>query len=82
MIYKTHGVCSNSIEFEINEDNTIKYVNFNGGCSGNTQGISQLVVGMKVDDVITRLDSIKCGFKNSSCPAQLAEALKSYKSQQ
>lgn len=81
MIYKTRGVCSNSIEFDV-EDNIIKYVKFNGGCSGNTQGISQLVAGMNVDDVIERLSSIKCGFKSTSCPAQLAEALKLYKSQQ
>lgn len=80
MLYKTHGVCSNSIEFEI-ENNIIQYVKFNGGCSGNTQGISQLVAGMNVDDVITRLSSIKCGFKDTSCPAQLAEALMEYKSQ-
>lgn len=81
MIYKTHGVCANSIEIEV-EDNIIKSVKFNGGCSGNTTGISQLVVGMNVDDVISRLESVKCGAKDTSCPAQLAEALKSFKSQQ
>ncbi len=81
MIYKTNGVCASSIEFEVNDDNTVKYVKFIGGCSGNTQGISQLVVGMDMNDVISRLESIKCGFKDSSCPAQLAKALKSYKSQ-
>lgn len=81
MIYKTHGVCSNSIEFEV-EDNIIKSVKFNGGCSGNTTGISQLVAGMNVDDVIARLESVKCGSKDTSCPAQLAEALKSFKTQQ
>ena len=82
MIYKPNGVCANSIEFEINDDNTIKYVHFTGGCSGNTQGISQLVIGMNIDDVITKLESVKCGFKNTSCPAQLAEAFKLYKSEQ
>ncbi|SET29125.1 TIGR03905 family TSCPD domain-containing protein [[Clostridium] polysaccharolyticum] len=82
MIYRTQGVCANSIEFEVNDDNTIKYAKFNGGCSGNTQGISQLVAGMNVDDVISKLESINCGFKNTSCPAQLAKALKTYKSQQ
>lgn len=81
MIYKTRGVCSNSIEFEI-EENTIKSVKFNGGCSGNAQGISRLVSGMNIDDVITKLEGVKCGFKNTSCPDQLAQALKSYKSQQ
>lgn len=81
MIYKTSGVCSSAIEFEV-EDNIIKYVKFTGGCSGNTQGISQLVIGMKVDDVIQRLESVKCGFKDTSCPDQLAKALKSYQSKQ
>lgn len=80
MIYKTHGVCSNSIEFEV-EDDIIKSAKFNGGCSGNGSGISQLVAGMNIDDVITRLEAVKCGSKNTSCPAQLAEALKLFKSQ-
>lgn len=81
MIYKTNGVCASAIEFEV-EDDIVKSVKFTGGCNGNTQGISQLVAGMKVDDVIQRLESVKCGFKNTSCPDQLAKALKSYKSQQ
>ena len=76
--YKTNGVCSRSIDIEI-EDNTIKSVSFYGGCNGNLKGIAALVAGMKIDDVIERLKDIKCGFKNTSCPAQLAEALKSYK---
>lgn len=76
--YKTNGVCSRSIDIEI-EDNTIKSVSFFGGCNGNLKGIGELVRGMKVDDVIERLQNIKCGFKNTSCPAQLAEALKEYK---
>ena len=76
--YKTNGVCSRSIDIEI-EDNTIKSVSFYGGCNGNLKGIGALVEGMKIDDVIERLKDIKCGFKNTSCPAQLAEALKSYK---
>ena len=76
--YKTNGVCSRSIDIEI-EDNTIKSVSFYGGCNGNLKGIGALVAGMKIDDVIERLKDIKCGFKNTSCPAQLAEALKSYK---
>ena len=76
--YNTNGVCSRSIDIEI-EDNTIKSVSFFGGCNGNLKGIGELVRGMKVDDVIERLQNIKCGFKNTSCPAQLAEALKEYK---
>lgn len=76
--YKTNGVCSRSIDIEI-EDNTIKSVSFFGGCNGNLKGIGELVRGMEVDDVIERLQNIRCGFKNTSCPAQLAEALKEYK---
>lgn len=76
--YKTNGVCSRSIDIEI-EDNTVKSVSFYGGCNGNLKGIAALVEGMEIDDVIERLEDIKCGFKNTSCPAQLAEALKSYK---
>lgn len=76
--YTTKGVCSRSIDIEI-EDNIIKSVSYTGGCNGNLKGISSLVVGMKVDDVIERLQGIKCGFKNTSCPAQLAQALIEYK---
>lgn len=76
--YITKGVCSRSIDIEV-EDNIIKKVAYTGGCNGNLKGIGELVVGMNVDDVIERLQSIKCGFKNTSCPAQLAEALKEYK---
>jgi uncharacterized protein (TIGR03905 family) len=77
MNYKTSGVCSKEIQFEI-EDNIIKSVNFVGGCSGNTQGISKLVEGMSVDEVINRLEGVKCGFRPTSCPDQLAQALRSY----
>ncbi len=73
--YKTKGVCSRNIKIEV-EDGIVKKVKFDGGCNGNTQGISALVEGMKVEDVIEKLQNIKCGFKNTSCPAQLAEALK------
>ena len=76
--YKTHGTCSQQINVDI-EDGVVKDVEFIGGCRGNTQGVATLVEGMKVDDVIKKLSSIKCGFKNTSCPAQLAEALKEYK---
>ena len=73
--YKTKGVCSRNIKIEV-ENGIVKKVKFDGGCNGNTQGISALVEGMKVEDVIEKLQDIKCGFKNTSCPAQLAEALK------
>ena len=73
--YKTKGVCSRGIKIEV-EDGIVKKVKFEGGCSGNTQGVATLVEGMKVDQVIKKLENIKCGFKNTSCPAQLAEALK------
>ena len=76
--YTTKGVCSRSIDIEI-EDDVIKSVSYMGGCNGNLKGIGSLVVGMKVDDVIERLQGIKCGFKNTSCPAQLAQALIEYK---
>ena len=77
--YKTKGVCSRSILIEV-EDNIVKKVQFEGGCNGNTKGIAALVEGMPVDEVIARLEGIKCGFKGTSCPAQLAEALKENKS--
>ncbi len=79
--YKTNGVCSRSIDIEI-EDNIIKDVSFMGGCNGNLKGIAALTKGMDVDDVIERLENIKCGFKNTSCPAQLAKALIDYKNGQ
>lgn len=75
MDYKTKGVCSQSIHFDI-EDNKIHNVSFVGGCNGNLQGISHLVEGMDVDEAISRLEGIQCGFKKTSCPDQLAQALK------
>ena len=76
--YKPHGVCPMRISFDL-EGDTVHNVSFTGGCNGNLQGIAHLVKGMPVDEVIDRLDGIKCGSKSSSCPAQLAEALKEYK---
>lgn len=76
--YKTTGVCSRKITIEV-EDGIVQDVAFDGGCNGNTKGISGLVRGMKVDDVIERLENIKCGFKSTSCPDQLACALKEIK---
>lgn len=77
MKYKTSGVCCRDISFEV-ENNIVKSVVFNGGCAGNALGISKLVDGMPVDEVITRLEGIKCGYKSTSCPDQLAIALKKY----
>ncbi len=76
--YKTKGVCSRQINVEI-EGDIIKSVEFVGGCHGNTQGVAALATGMNVDDYISRCENIKCGYKASSCPAQLAEALKEAK---
>lgn len=78
--YKTSGVCSRSIDIEI-EDGIVVSVKYNGGCHGNTQGVAALVAGMSIDEVITRLSGIRCGFKQTSCPDQLATALKEYKAQ-
>ena len=74
MIYQPKGVCSNTIDVHV-EDGVIKSVKFTGGCNGNLKGISRLVAGMKVEDAIDRLKGIKCGFKSTSCPDQLACAL-------
>ena len=76
--YKTSGVCSRSIDIEI-ENNIIIAAKYHGGCSGNTQGVAALVAGMSVDEAISRLSGIKCGFKTTSCPDQLAKALAEYK---
>lgn len=76
MTYKTKGVCAKEIHFEVNEENKLTNVCFVGGCSGNTQGIAKLVEGMDVNEVISRLEGVKCGNKATSCPDQLATALK------
>lgn len=75
MIYKTKGVCSSAIELEL-DGNIIKSAKFIGGCNGNTKGIAQLVAGMDANDVIARLEGTCCGNKATSCPDQLAKALK------
>lgn len=74
MIYKTKGTCSTMIDVEL-KDGVIDSVQFTGGCNGNLQGISALVKGMKPEDAISRLKGIRCGFKPTSCPDQLAHAL-------
>ena len=76
--YKTKGTCSQMIYFDL-EDNKVKNVEFLGGCNGNLKGIGKLVEGMDVDEVISRLDGITCGMKSTSCPDQLAKALKAAK---
>ena len=78
--YQTKGVCSRSIDIEI-EDGIIQSVKYNGGCSGNTQGVAALVKGMTPEEAISRLSGICCGPKNTSCPDQLATALKEYLAQ-
>ena len=80
MRYKTQGVCSREISFEV-KDNKLTNVQFVGGCSGNTKGLSRLIEGMDIDEAITRLDGIHCGPRPTSCPDQLARALKQYKEQ-
>ena len=73
--YKPSGVCSRNISFEI-ENGIVKNVCFTGGCAGKTQGVAKLCEGRKVEDLIAILDGIKCGFKSTSCPDQLAKAIK------
>ena len=73
MIYKTKGTCSTMIDVEL-KDGVIDSVKFTGGCNGNLQGISALVKGMKPEEAISRLKGIRCGFKPTSCPDQLAHA--------
>ncbi len=75
MEYRTKGVCSRMIKLELDGD-TIQSVEFVGGCSGNTQGVARLVEGMKVNDAIARMEGIHCGPRPTSCPDQLAQALK------
>ena len=75
--YKTQSVCSRSIDIDV-EDGIIISVKFNGGCAGNTQGVASLLKGMKVEEAIERLEGIRCGFKPTSCPDQLARALKKH----
>ena len=75
MVYKTKGVCSSQISFDF-ADGKVKNVNFVGGCHGNLQGISKLIEGMDAKEAISRLEGIRCGFKSTSCPDQLAKALK------
>jgi uncharacterized protein (TIGR03905 family) len=74
MKYQTKGVCSTSIDIKLN-DGIIEFVSFTGGCNGNSQGISKLVKGMKAEEAIEKLRGTTCGFRSTSCPDQLANAL-------
>ena len=76
MVYQTKGTCSRAIEFDLDEDKKIRSLRFIGGCSGNTQGIGALVEGMDAEEAIRRLENIRCGARPTSCPDQLAKALK------
>ena len=73
--YKTKGTCSQRIFFDV-ENGKVKNVQFVGGCNGNLKGIAALVEGMSVEEVISRVEGIRCGMKSTSCPDQLAQALK------
>lgn len=75
MKYKPKGVCSREIDFEI-DDHKVRNVSFIGGCSGNLQGIGRLIEGMDINEAISRIEGIHCGSKATSCPDQLAKALK------
>ena len=77
MNYKTRGTCSREISFDV-VDNKVTNVRFLGGCSGNTQGVAALVEGMDVNEAIKRMDGIDCAGRGTSCPDQLARALKLY----
>ena len=76
--YRPKGVCSKLMDIDV-EDGKIESVKVTGGCSGNLQGISSLLKGMDVDEAISRMEGIRCGFKSTSCPDQIAQALKQYK---
>ena len=80
MVYSTQGTCSREISFDV-VDNKVVNVRFKGGCSGNTQGLSKLVEGMDIDEVIRSTAGILCGARPTSCPDQLARALKQYKAE-
>lgn len=76
-IYKPSSVCSREFIFDI-EDDRVKSLEVIGGCNGNLKGIAKLITGMKLEDIISRIEGVKCGFKKTSCPDQIACALKAY----
>ena len=73
--FRPQGVCSRGIQFDIDEQDVIRNIRFEGGCNGNTQGVSRLAEGMKANELIRRLRGIQCGMKGTSCPDQLAAAV-------
>lgn len=75
--YFTQGTCSTQIDFELDDNGVIEDVRFTGGCHGNLQGLAILLKGMKATDAVAKLQGIRCGFKTTSCPDQLARALTS-----
>jgi uncharacterized protein TIGR03905 len=77
--YRTRGTCSVQIDFDIDDEDRVHNVSFLGGCNGNLKGIGILTEGMKREDIIEKLSGVRCGFKNTSCPDQLANALKNTK---
>lgn len=77
IVINPNGVCSRKIEISV-EDNIIKEVVFTGGCAGNTKGVASLLVGMSVEEAVSRLEGIRCGFRSTSCPNELATGLKKY----
>lgn len=79
--FKTKGVCAAKIDFAV-EDNIVKNVQFTGGCNGNLKAIAALVDGMSIDDIVDRVEGITCGFKQTSCCDQFAQALKQVKTEQ
>lgn len=76
--YRTRGTCSREIRFDV-VDHKVTNVTFIGGCMGNTQGVARLIEGMDIDEAISRIEGIDCGGRGTSCPDQLAKALKAYK---
>lgn len=80
-IYRPQGVCSRLFEFDI-DDGKVKQLKVTGGCNGNLGGISKLVQDMPVNEVISRLEGLPCGFKDTSCPDQISQALKQFKAEQ
>jgi len=78
--YKTRGTCTHTIKFEV-QDNKLTHIELIGGCPGNTQGVARLAKGRDIDELIGLIDGIQCGSRGTSCPDQLAKALKAYKEQ-
>lgn len=74
--YRTRGVCSRNITFDMDENHIVTNISFEGGCNGNTKGVASLAEGMKAEDIINKCQGIRCGMRATSCPDQLTEAIK------